>query len=205
MAARKKSPRKKTRGEKVCAFIETYCLAPEGDHIGQPIVLEPFQRKFILQIYDNPVGTHSAYLSIARKTGKTALLAGMLLAQLCGPEAIQNSQIVSGAQSKDQAAVVFELARKMVEMNPALAARVRIQPSGKRLIGLSKNVLYRALSAEGKTAHGLSLILAILDEVGPLPTTSQLASATPCSRAQDEKLIGPTLVCMITCLGFAAS
>lgn len=157
---------KMTRGERVCAFIERYCLAPEGEHIGKPIKLEPFQRKFLLEIYDNPSGTHTAYLSIARKNGKTALIAGILLAHLCGPEAVQNSQIVSGAQSKEQAAVVFELARKMVEMSPVLSSLVRVQPSGKRLIGLSKNVLYRALAAEGKTAHGLSPILAILDEVG---------------------------------------
>jgi len=157
---------KLTRGERVCKFIEKYCLAPEGDLIGQPMTLEPFQRKFILDIYDNPYSTHTAYLSIARKNGKTALIAALLICHLCGPEAVQNSQIVSGAQSKDQAAVVFELARKMIEMSPILSKLVRIQPSGKRLIGLARNVLYRALSAEGKTAHGLSPILAILDEVG---------------------------------------
>jgi phage terminase large subunit-like protein len=67
-----KAKRALTRGERVCAFIEAYCLAPEGDKIGQPMKLEPFQRKFILEIYDNPYGTHSAYLSIARKNGKTA-------------------------------------------------------------------------------------------------------------------------------------
>lgn len=155
-----------TRGEKVIAFIEKYCLAPEGQHIGKPIKLQAFQRKFVLDIYDNPQHTHTAILSIGRKNGKTALIAALLLAHLCGPEAVENSQIVSGAQSKDQAGVVFELARKMVEMSPALSKAVRVQPSGKRLIGLSQNVLYRALSAEGKTAHGLSPVLAILDEVG---------------------------------------
>jgi phage terminase large subunit-like protein len=156
----------RTRGEKVCAFIERFCIAPEGDHIGKPIRLEPFQRKFILEIYDNPLVTHTAYLSIARKNGKTALIASILLAHLVGPEAVQNSQIVSGAQSQDQAAVVFELARKMVELSPELSSVTHVHPSGKRLTGLRKNVLYRALAAEGKTAHGLSPILAILDEVG---------------------------------------
>jgi hypothetical protein len=52
--------KKLTRGEKVCAFIETYCLAPEGEHIGKPIELQKFQRDFILQIYDNPERTHTA-------------------------------------------------------------------------------------------------------------------------------------------------
>jgi phage terminase large subunit-like protein len=180
-----------TRGEKVCAFVEKYCLAPEGDHIGKPIHLEPFQRKFILEIYDNPYGTHSAYLSIARKNGKTALIASILLAHLCGPEAVRNSQIVSGAQSKEQAAVVFELARKMIEMSPILAKLVRIQPSGKRLIGLARNVLYRALSAEGKTAHGLSPILAILDEVGQIvgPTDKFVSAITSAQGAYTNPLL----------------
>lgn len=188
MATRKK---KLTRGQKVCAFIEKYCLAPEGEHIGKPILLQPFQRKFVLEVYDNPVGTHTAILSIGRKNGKTALIACLLLAHLCGPEAVQNSQIVSGAQSKEQAAVVFELARKIVEMSPILSKLVRIQPSGKRLVGLSKNVLYRALSAEGKTAHGLSPILAILDEVGQVvgPTDKFVSAITSAQGAYSNPLL----------------
>lgn len=155
-----------TRGEKVCAFIETFCLVPEGDLIGRAMVLEPFQREFILATYDNPHGTHTAVLSIGRKNGKTALIAGLLLAHIAGPEAVENSQIVSGALSKDQAAIVFKLARKMVDMSPELSARVRIFPSQKGLLGLSKNVDYNALSAEAKTKHGLSPILIIFDEMG---------------------------------------
>jgi len=180
-----------TRGEKVCAFIETYLTAPEGDDVGKSLKLEPFQKKFIVEIYDNPYVTHSAYLSIARKNGKSALIAGILLAHLCGPEAVQNSQIVTGAQSKDQAAVIFELARKMVEASPILSGLVRIQPSGKRLIGLRKNVTYKALAAEGKTAHGLSPILAILDEVGQVvgPTDKFVTAITSAQGAYRNPLL----------------
>jgi phage terminase large subunit-like protein len=163
MATRAKKP---TRGERVCAFIETYCLVPEGDLMGQPIRLEPFQRKFILAVYDNPHGTHTAVLSIGRKNGKTALIAGLLLAHIAGPEAVENSQIVSGALSKDQAAIVFKLARKMVDMSAELEKRVKPFPSVKALLGLSKNVEYNALSAEAKTKHGLSPVLIIFDEMG---------------------------------------
>lgn len=180
-----------TRGEKVCAFIEKYLHNPEGDYVGQPMKLLPFQRRFILEIYDCPVGTHTAILSIARKNGKSSLIAALLLAHLVGPEAVQNSQIVSGAQSKDQAAVIFELARKMVEMSPKLSAIVRIQPSGKRLIGLRQNVVYRALAAEGKTAYGLSPILAILDEVGQVvgPTDKFVGAITSAQGAYSDPLL----------------
>nr|WP_296300994.1 terminase TerL endonuclease subunit [Gilliamella sp.] len=151
--------------------------------------LADFQKRFILEIYDNPHGTHSAYLSIARKNGKTGLIAGLLLAHLVGPEAVQNSQIVSGAMSREQAAIVFDLAVKIVNLNPELQRIVRVVPSGKRLYGLLCNVEYKALAAEGKTAHGLSPILAILDEVGQIVgprsdfvdaiTTSQGAHKAP--------------------------
>ena len=178
-----------TRGEKVIAFIEHYCRVPEGEHIGKPIRLADFQKNFILSIYDNPHGTHSAYLSIARKNGKTGLIAGLLLAHLVGPEAVQNSQIVSGAMSREQASIVFDLAVKIVNLNSELQKIVKIVPSGKRLYGLLCNVEYKALAAEGKTAHGLSPILAILDEVGQIVgprsefvdaiTTSQGAHKAP--------------------------
>ena len=155
-----------TRGEKVCAFIESFCQVPEGKHVGKPLKLMAFQRKFILDIYDNPKGTSRAYLSVARKNGKSALIAGILLAHIVGPEARLNSQIVSGARSRDQAALVFKLAEKMVRLSPRLSKIIRIVPSQKMLIGLSMNVEYKAISAEAGTAHGLSPVLAILDEVG---------------------------------------
>lgn len=155
-----------TRGEKVIAFIETYCRAPEGTQVGKPLVLLPFQKKFILEVYDNPHATHTGILSIGRKNGKTALIAGIALAHIAGPEAVENSQVVSGAMSQNQAAILFRLMVKMINFSPELQSRVKVFPSGKRLLGLSKNVEYAALAAEGKTTHGLSPILAIMDELG---------------------------------------
>lgn len=171
------------------AFIETFCLAPEGQHVGKPIKLLPFQKRFIKAIYDNPRGTRRAYLSIARKNGKTALIAGIMLSHLVGPESRQNSQIISGARSREQAGQVFNYAAKMVQLSPDLSSVVRVLPSAKSLIGLPLNVEYKALSADGTTAHGRSPILAILDEAGqvkgPLDaftdaiTTSQGAHESP--------------------------
>jgi phage terminase large subunit-like protein len=183
--------RKLTRGQRVCAFIETFCPVPEGKLIGQPMKLLPFQRKFVLAVYDNPAGTHTGILSIGRKNGKTALIAALLLAHLAGPEAVQNSQIVSGAQSREQAGIVFELARKMVDLSPTLSKLVRIQPSGRRLTGLSKNVQYKALAAEGKTAHGLSPVLAILDEVGQVigPTDKFVDAVVTAQGAYEDPLL----------------
>lgn len=180
-----------TRGEKVCAFIERFCRVPEGAKVGQPIQLADFQREFILAIYDNPAGTRRAYLAIARKNGKSALIACLLLAHLVGPEAKQNSQLVSGARSREQASVVFNLASKMVDLSPELRKIVRTVPSGKRLIGLTMNTEYRALAAEGTTAHGLSPVLAILDEVGQVkgPQDDFIDAITTAQGAHDDPLL----------------
>ena len=180
-----------TRGERVCAFIEKYCIIPEGTHVGQPVKLAEFQRRFILAVYDNPAGTRRAYLSIARKNGKSALIACLVLAHLVGPEATQNSQLVSGARSRDQAALVFNLASKMVELSPELSKIVRIVPSGKRLIGLTMNTEFRALAADGTTAHGLSPVFAVLDEVGQVvgPQDKFIDAITTSQGAHDNPLL----------------
>lgn len=179
-----------TRGQKVVAFIEKYCLVPEGMLLGQQMRLEQFQIDFILAVYDNPHGTHTAVLSIGRKNGKTALIAGLLLAHIVGPEAVENSQIVSGALSKDQAAIVFKLARKMIELNPELERRCKVFPSNKSLLGLSKNVEYNALSAEAKTKHGLSPILIIFDEMGQVkgPTNDFVTALETAQGAYDNAM-----------------
>ncbi len=178
-----------TRADAVIQFVERYCVTPEGEHVGKPVELAEFQKDFIRAVYDNPHGTRRALLSMARKNGKTVTIACLLLAHLVGPEAKVNAQLVSGAMSRDQAALVFRAASQMVQLSPKLSQLVRIVPSGKRLIGLPLNTEYRALAADGKTAHGLSILLAILDEVGQVRgpqsdfidaiTTSQGAHADP--------------------------
>lgn len=180
-----------TRGEKVCEFIERFCIVPEGAKVGQPIKLDHFQRKFILAIYDNPHLTSRAYLSLARKNGKTALIACILLAHLVGPEAVLNSQIISGARSREQAALVYSLASKMVSLSPVLRDLVKPIPSSKILVGLPLNVEYKAIAAEGTTAHGLSPIVAILDEVGQVrgPRDDFIDAITTAQGAYENPLL----------------
>jgi phage terminase large subunit-like protein len=119
------------------------------------------------------------------------LIACLLLAHLVGPEAKLNSQLVSGARSRDQAALVFALASKMVQLSPELSKLVRIVPSGKRLIGLAMNTEFRALAADGTTAHGLSPVFAILDEVGQVkgPQDDFVDAITTAQGAHDEPLL----------------
>lgn len=155
-----------TRAERNMMFCEKYCRVPEGRLRGQPVRLALFQEVFFYAVFDSPVRVRRAYLCMARKNGKTALIALILLCFLVGPEAVQNSRLSSGAHSREQAAEVFNYASKMIYLSPTLTSLTRVVESGKRIFGLRKNVEYKALSAEGKTAHGGSPLVAILDEMG---------------------------------------
>ena len=184
---------RRTRGENVIGFIHRHCRVPEGKHVGKPLRLMNFQKEFILAIYDNKNTTSKAYLSIARKNGKSALIAAICLAHIVGPEAKQNSQIISGAMSQKQAAVVFKLMQKMVGLSPELRDKsvTRITPSQKLITGVMMNVEYQAISAEAGTAHGLSPVLAILDETGQVkgPQSDFIDAITTSQGAHDNPLL----------------
>lgn len=155
-----------TRAERVMRFAEACLLVPEGKLVGQPLVLAEFQQALLYAIFDNKVPTRRAICSIARKNAKTATIAILLLAFLVGPEATLNARISSGALSRKQAAEVYNLASKMLMMSEKLKGTFRLVPSSKRIVGLARNTEYEALAAEGKTAHGGSPLVAILDEAG---------------------------------------
>lgn len=152
------------RANRNIAWIESNCRVPEGTNVGQPIVLRSWQKKIIRSIYGTP--TRQAIISVARKNGKTGLSAMLLLLHLVGPESLPNSQLYSAAQSRDQAAITFNLAAKMVRMSPDLSRYVIVRDTAKQLACAELGTLYRALSAEASTAYGLSPVFVIHDELG---------------------------------------
>lgn len=155
-----------TRAERNIAWIEARCRVPEGMHAGKPLKLRPWQKAEIIKIYDNEAGTRMAIISFARKNGKTALAACLLLLHLCGPEALRNTQLVSAAQSRDQAGLLFKLAMRMIRLNPDLNAEITIREHAKQLDYPDLGTEYRALSKDAGTAYGLSPVFAVHDELG---------------------------------------
>jgi phage terminase large subunit-like protein len=184
-------PAQTDRADKVIDFIHHFCRVPEGRHVGKPIKLLPFQTDFIRAVYGNR-RVRRAYLSIARKNGKSALIACLVLAHLaCRGVAVQNSQIVCGARSQKQAGIIYKLAAKMVAMSPELKKVIRATPSQKILTGLPMNVEFGAISAEAQTAHGFSPVVAILDEVGQVkgPEDAFIEAIETSQGAYDEPLL----------------
>lgn len=152
------------RGDRNIQWIERYCYVPEGKYVGKPIRLIDEHVKIIRDLYDSP--TRTLIHSVGRKNAKTTLAGCILLLHLAGPEAKRNSQLYSSAQSREQAAILFALAAKIVRMSPDLNQFVIVRDTAKQLLVPELGTLYRALSAEASTSYGLSPALVIHDELG---------------------------------------
>lgn len=152
------------RVERNIRWIETHCRIPEGPLVGQKVVLTDEQKEWIELIYGSP--TRMFILTMARKNAKTALAAFLLLLHLCGPEHKPNSQLYSAAQSREQAAILFALAAKVVRLSPDLNDAIIVRDTAKQLFFPERGTLYRALSAEASTAYGLSPAFVVHDELG---------------------------------------
>jgi phage terminase large subunit-like protein len=181
---------KLTHGQSNIVWIEKHCRVPEGRDVGKAVLLREWQRDIIKGIYDNPDGTRRAIISFGRKNAKTTLCAFILLLHLCGPEARINSELFSSALSRDQAAILYKLAAKIVRMSPTLERFVVCRDTVKELACPRRGTLYRALSADASTNFGLSPVLVVHDELGQVrgpihPLYDALETATG---AQDNPL-----------------
>lgn len=167
--ARTKPKLNRLRADRVIAFLEQLTV-PSGEGQGGRLRLRDWQKKFIRDIYQ-PHGTNGrrlvrrAILSIGRKNGKTLLIAALALAHLVGPESIQNGEIYSAANDRDQASVVFRMAAQIVRADPELSEILRVVDSTKTIACYANGSFYRALSAEAGTKHGLSPSMVIFDEL----------------------------------------
>jgi len=158
----------KARAELVIGFIERLTI-PSGKGQGNPFKLRKWQRRFIEDIYSPHVGgrrvVRRAILSMARKNGKTALIAAIALAHLIGPEAIPNGEIYSAANDRDQASIIFKFAKQMVELEPQLRSQIEIITSTKTMLARKTASIYRAVSSEAGTKHGYLPSVVIYDEL----------------------------------------
>ena len=179
-----------TRAARNVRWVEEHCRIPEGRDVGNPVRLRDWQKRDIQSIYDNPARTRRAILSFGRKNAKTTLSAFLLLLHLCGPESRVNSQLYSSAQSRDQAAILFSLAAKIVRMSPTLRDAIVIRDTAKQLLCPERGTVYRALSADASTAYGLSPVLTIHDELGQVkgPRSELYEALETATGAQDNPL-----------------
>ncbi len=114
----------------------------------------------------------------------------LLLLNLVGPESRPNSQVFSAAQGRDEAAILYALAAKMVRMSADLKASITTRETAKQLLCEEPGTLYRALSAEASTSYDLSPVFVVHDELGQVkgPRSEMYEALETATGAQEEPL-----------------
>lgn len=183
--------------EKVIAFIQTLKV-PDGPDAGRNIELRDWQKRMIRGVYGpqakNDKGeviraVRQAIWTVARKNGKTSLAGGLILVHLTGPCAIWNGQLFSVAFEVSQAALAFRVVQSMVLQDPDLSSRIVLTESVKRATCLVSNSVFKSISSESRSKHGLNPNFILFDEFAQFGTDRQLFDVMTTSMgAQKEPL-----------------
>ena len=162
--AKKKTP--PTHGSFVAEFVESFCRVPAGELAGQTMALLPFQRELVDNLFQiGPDGIRSyrrAFIGMPRGNGKSGLVAALALFGLFDPLHV-GAQVVVGAGDRAQARIIFDAARRMVELDPVLSQRLKVYRN--YIEEPIRGGTFRVLSADAPRAEGLSISLGIVDEV----------------------------------------
>ncbi len=149
-------------------FIEEYCRHSQGELGGQKIVLETWERAMIATIFgfidnDGYRKYRRAVWIVGKKNGKSLVASAVgLYMQIADGE--MGPEVVSAATTRDQAKKIWEAAKAMVMMSPAL--KKRIKPLSGELSSKVYNFgTFKPLSSDYNTLDGLNLHCVLLDEL----------------------------------------
>lgn len=184
-----------SRVDRVVAFLEDLPIT-QGSLAGTKLVIRPWQREFLEAVYaENDSGVRpvrTAVLSMARKNGKTQLVAGLGLCHLLGPEAENRGEVYAAANDKMQSGKTFAEMVAILDDHPELDQRVNVVKFSKRLEVLSgqgKGSIFAALSADASTKQGLSPSFTIYDELGTAPKRDLYEALDTAMGARDNPLL----------------
>lgn len=153
-------------------LIDTTCRITKDSiagGVGQLLIMRPWQRQLLRRVFarraDGYLKHRTALIGTPRKNGKSELAAGIAIGNmLLGP---MGGEIYSCAADRDQAGIIFNTARKMIEMDPHLSGLIKTY---RNVIEVpSTGTIYRALSAEAYTKEGLNPTLVLFDELHAQP------------------------------------
>ncbi len=118
-------PRSSVESERFAAFSAKFLRVPKGTGAKGPLHLEPFQVEMVQDVLDS--GARTVAFMLPRGQGKTTLNAAIaLFVMFCWGE---GANVVVVAVDERQAALAFNAARRMVELNDDLSSRCHVYKS----------------------------------------------------------------------------
>jgi len=160
------------KADRAVRFIENL-KHTKGKWDGKPFWLLPWQEQIIRDLFgivdeNGHRQFRTAYVEIGKKNGKSELAAAVALYLLYADNE-PSAEVYGAAADRQQASIVFDVARRMVEKTPALYKRSKMMTATKRIVNYSNAGFYQVLSAEVGTKHGLNVSGLVLDEVHTQP------------------------------------
>lgn len=174
------------KGERAIRFIENLML-PEGT----PFHLQEWERDYVRKLFGTLTPEslrqyRDSLLMLPKKNGKSTLLAGIAL--YCLFNEAPGSEIYSAANSRDQASIVFNTAKKMILADRHLRRIVLIRDSRKQIDYPARGNFFRALSAEAGDKAGLNVAVVIIDEMCDMTDSELFDQLITAQAAQPQPL-----------------
>lgn len=162
----------KEKADRAVKFIENLCHT-KGKWAGKRFWLLPWQEQLIRDIFgivkqDGYRQFRTAFVEICKKVGKSELAAAIALYLLYADNE-PSAEVYGAAADRQQASIVFDVARQMVEMSPALMKRSKLMTATKRIVNYGNAGYYQVLSAEVGGKHGFSVSGLVFDEIHTQP------------------------------------
>ena len=148
-------------------FFPTALVHVKGKSGGPPFVLETWQQAVIANLFGwvGDAGERryiESLIYVPRKNGKSLLAAGISLFVLyCDGEL--GAEVYCAAADRDQAALIFDVAKVMVLKNDALADVSNVYAKAITVEEIASS--FKAISADANTKHGFNAHCVIVDEL----------------------------------------
>ena len=181
----------KEAADDAVGFFEECLFHTKGKFAGQPFLLLDWERTIVRDLFGwkRPDGTRkyrTAYISVAKKNGKTALGSGIGLKLTCA-DGEQGAEVYSAAADKDQARLSFDGAVAMVEYSPALSERLAVYRNSIRYAPTRSE--WKVLSSDAKTKHGPNPHGIIFDELHAQRTRDLFDTLTMATGNREQPLV----------------
>lgn len=162
----------KARADRAVQFIESLTHT-KGEWSNTPFWLLPWEEKIVRDVFgtvreDGTRQFRTAFVEICKKAGKSELAAAVALYLLYADNE-PSAEVFSAAADRQQAGIVYEVGKKMVEQCPALMKRSKIMTASKRIVNKANSGYYQVLSADVGGKHGYSISGLIFDEIHNQP------------------------------------
>lgn len=156
------------KAQEAIDFFPDYLTFTKGEWMGRPFTLGPWQKAVVANTFgwrkvkDGTRRYREIFFYVPRKNGKTELIGGIgNYVFFCDGE--PGAECYCAASNEDQALIVWNVARQMIEQNPELDECVRIYK--KSITMDTMGSFFKPITADAKSKHGFSVHLALYDEL----------------------------------------